>query len=148
RALRREGDAQPRAALEVLTAAQALRESLYWIFYAIAHGDAPGREDVAQLERHLTRALAEPRVVRAGERWTVAFAPSHGRRAPLAPCRRWAGGLSASEGVARLRTCSSGRGDWMSLDQTKTRSRRWCDMRDCGNRAKARRHYQRVRSAT
>jgi predicted RNA-binding Zn ribbon-like protein len=30
---------------------------------------------------------------------------------------------------------------------TKNRSRRWCDMRDCGNRAKARRHYARRKGA-
>jgi predicted RNA-binding Zn ribbon-like protein len=28
------------------------------------------------------------------------------------------------------------------LDTSRNRSRRWCDMKDCGNRAKVKRHYQ------
>jgi predicted RNA-binding Zn ribbon-like protein len=30
------------------------------------------------------------------------------------------------------------------MDTSKNKSRRWCDMGDCGNRAKARRHYQKL----
>jgi predicted RNA-binding Zn ribbon-like protein len=30
---------------------------------------------------------------------------------------------------------------------SKNRSRRWCDMKYCGNRAKSRRHYERHRRA-
>ena len=36
---------------------------------------------------------------------------------------------------------------WVFLDETKNRRRRWCSMKDCGNRAKARRHYARQREA-
>ncbi|MBD3886162.1 CGNR zinc finger domain-containing protein [Phormidium tenue FACHB-886] len=32
---------------------------------------------------------------------------------------------------------------WVFLDMSRNRSRRWCDLEDCGNRAKARRHYGR-----
>ncbi|PSH61009.1 hypothetical protein CU102_27445 [Phyllobacterium brassicacearum] len=32
---------------------------------------------------------------------------------------------------------------WLYFDGSRNRSRRWCDMRVCGNRAKARRHYDR-----
>lgn len=32
---------------------------------------------------------------------------------------------------------------WLFLDRSKNRSRMWCDMAVCGNRAKARRHYRR-----
>ncbi len=32
---------------------------------------------------------------------------------------------------------------WLYFDESRNRSRRWCDMRVCGNRAKARRHYSR-----
>jgi len=35
---------------------------------------------------------------------------------------------------------------WLFLDETRNRSRRWCSMKDCGNRAKARRHYRRRRA--
>jgi len=40
-----------------------------------------------------------------------------------------------------------GRCAWLFLDTTKNHSRRFCTMKDCGNRAKQRRHYQRKRAA-
>src|SRR4051812_12415246 len=61
RQLRREAAAHPRAAAEALAAAHALREALFWALFAIGHGDAPSPEDVALVERHLKRALSEPR---------------------------------------------------------------------------------------
>jgi predicted RNA-binding Zn ribbon-like protein len=36
---------------------------------------------------------------------------------------------------------------WLFLDTSRNRSRRWCSMEDCGNRAKARRHYERRQKA-
>ncbi|HET8727128.1 MAG TPA: CGNR zinc finger domain-containing protein, partial [Alphaproteobacteria bacterium] len=35
---------------------------------------------------------------------------------------------------------------WLFLDTSKNAKRRWCDMRYCGNRAKAHRHYERARA--
>ena len=33
---------------------------------------------------------------------------------------------------------------WLFIDTSKNRTRRWCDMAICGNRAKARRHYAKI----
>jgi predicted RNA-binding Zn ribbon-like protein len=46
-----------------------------------------------------------------------------------------------------VRICSSDGCDWLFFDQTRNRSRRWCEMKGCGNRAKARRHYHRTKTA-
>ena len=43
----------------------------------------------------------------------------------------------------RIRICHNCR--WLFLDRSKNGSRRWCDMAVCGNRQKAKRHYQRRR---
>ena len=145
RALRREAGAHPRQAAEVLTAARALREAIYFIFYAVDHGDAPHREDVALVERHLARALARPQLVRDGERFRVAFAAQRELTAPLDPIARSAAELLASDDLPRVRACSSDGCDWLFVDQTRNRSRRWCEMKACGNRAKARRHYARTK---
>jgi predicted RNA-binding Zn ribbon-like protein len=48
--------------------------------------------------------------------------------------------LSASE-QERMKIC--GNCGWLFLDRSKNRSRSWCDMAVCGNRAKAGRHRQR-----
>jgi predicted RNA-binding Zn ribbon-like protein len=51
--------------------------------------------------------------------------------------------LLTSENLDRIKQCADDRCGWLFLDNTKNRSRRWCDMGDCGSRAKAKRYYQR-----
>lgn len=56
--------------------------------------------------------------------------------------------LVSVEQLPLLRICGlheSGECGWLFLDETRNHTRRWCSMKDCGNRAKARRHYHRVR---
>ncbi|WP_119258791.1 CGNR zinc finger domain-containing protein [Shinella zoogloeoides] len=43
----------------------------------------------------------------------------------------------------RLKICPNC--GWLFLDRSRNRSRAWCDMAVCGNRAKASRHYRRNR---
>mgnify|MGYP000976657348 CR=1 FL=1 len=43
----------------------------------------------------------------------------------------------------RLKICANC--GWLFIDQSRNRSRVWCDMMVCGNRAKASRHYYRNR---
>ena len=45
----------------------------------------------------------------------------------------------------RVRRCGSPRCVLLYYDTTKNRSRRWCDMAVCGNRAKASAHYHRTK---
>jgi len=53
--------------------------------------------------------------------------------------------LLQSNQTDRIRECN-GCG-WLFFDSTRNQSRRWCTMAICGNRAKARRHYARIRRA-
>ena len=53
--------------------------------------------------------------------------------------------LIAGDDRSRMKTCGSC--GWLFLDRSKNRSRAWCDMAICGNRAKARRHYRKNREA-
>ena len=46
---------------------------------------------------------------------------------------------------SRVRRCSSPFCVLLYYDTTKNRSRRWCDMAECGNRAKANAHYRRAK---
>ncbi|MGY2060258.1 CGNR zinc finger domain-containing protein, partial [Nocardia gipuzkoensis] len=45
----------------------------------------------------------------------------------------------------RLRPCANSDCRLFLIDHTKSNSARWCSMAVCGNRMKARRHYQRSR---
>jgi predicted RNA-binding Zn ribbon-like protein len=53
--------------------------------------------------------------------------------------------------LARVHECpgDDGQCGWLFVDTSRSGTRRWCDMRTCGNRAKVRAHYQasRPRSA-
>lgn len=55
-----------------------------------------------------------------------------------------AGRLVEREDLGRLRECQDSGCGWLFLDRSKNGSRRWCSSGDCGNRARAKRHYQRL----
>jgi predicted RNA-binding Zn ribbon-like protein len=46
----------------------------------------------------------------------------------------------------RMKIC--GNCGWLFIDRSKNKSRTWCDMTVCGNRAKASRHYRRKKEET
>jgi predicted RNA-binding Zn ribbon-like protein len=53
--------------------------------------------------------------------------------------------LITSDRAEQVSHCNDGECGWLFLDPTASRRRKWCSMADCGNRNKARRHYQKVR---
>lgn len=63
-----------------------------------------------------------------------------GLRYPLWKIAHSAATLLASDDAGRIKTC--GRCSWIFLDTSRNKSRRWCSMETCGNRAKAARHYR------
>lgn len=50
--------------------------------------------------------------------------------------------LFCSPKAARIGVCDGGKCGWLFLDESRGKQRRWCDMKDCGSRAKAQRHYE------
>src|ERR1700746_1340749 len=63
----------------------------------------------------------------------------------LWPIARAAADLLTSDEIQNVRICADKDCGWLFVDRPKNRRRRWCDMKVCGNRVKARRHYQRIR---
>ncbi|MBI4413448.1 MAG: CGNR zinc finger domain-containing protein, partial [candidate division NC10 bacterium] len=59
---------------------------------------------------------------------------------------RSAADLLTSGELAAVRECEAETCAWLFMDRSRNRSRRWCDMKACGNRAKARRHYERKKA--
>ncbi|HWT02010.1 MAG TPA: ABATE domain-containing protein [Pyrinomonadaceae bacterium] len=138
----------PAGAARALARARALREAIYAIFYAVARGRrAPSKSDLAVLNAELSEAMAQQRVVRVGEGFAwdwVADDAALGR--VTWPVARSAAELLTSGEAGRTRVCEAGDCSWLFMDLSKNRSRRWCDMKYCGNRAKSRRHYERKRA--
>ncbi|HYG81203.1 MAG TPA: ABATE domain-containing protein [Pyrinomonadaceae bacterium] len=148
RALLKGAARAPAGAARALERARSLREAIYGIFYAVARGGrAPSKGDLAVLNAELSEALAQQRVVRAGDRFAwdwIADDEALGR--VIWPVARSAAELLTSGEVGRTRVCEAGDCSWLFVDLSKNRSRRWCDMKFCGNRAKSRRHYERKRA--
>jgi predicted RNA-binding Zn ribbon-like protein len=63
----------------------------------------------------------------------------------LWPVVRDAADLLTSKELNRVGRCADERCGWLFVDTSRNRSRRWCSMESCGNRAKARRHYRKSR---
>ena len=140
---------RPADAAAVLNQAVALREVIYRIFSAVAAGGSPDTGDLAALNAAAAQALAHLRVVRtqAGFDWDW-DGDEDALDQMLWPVVHSAVDLLTSEELDRVGECADDRGcGWLFLDTSRNRSRRWCSMEDCGNRAKARRHYERQRTA-
>jgi len=55
--------------------------------------------------------------------------------------------LLTSDMLKRVGECAGEGCTWLFIDKSRNRSRQWCAMDDCGNRAKARRFYRRKQAA-
>lgn len=147
RRLADEARRRPGRAARVLGRAVVLREAIYRVFSAIADGRAPASADVAAVNAELAEALGRLRVARHAGRFALRWpADRLALDSVLWPVARSAADLLTSEDLGNLKTCPAGNCGWIFLDTTRNRTRRWCDMRVCGNRAKARRHYDREKA--
>ena len=145
--LLKEAARRPEDATAVLGQAIALREAIYRIFSAISHGRPPQATDLATFNAELSEALAQSRIVSTAEGFVWDWAGVKDTLDwMLWPVVHDAAGLLTSEELDRVGQCADDRCGWLFLDTSRNRSRRWCSMEDCGNRAKARRHYERKRA--
>jgi predicted RNA-binding Zn ribbon-like protein len=148
-----EARRRPAEAARTFGAAVELREALYRIFLAKATDAEPAAEELARLDAALRDAVVHRRLVRARTDQTLAFTwswdDSVALDAPLWPVVASAAELltSAAE-LERVRVCGlyeSSECSWLFVDETRAHTRRWCSMKDCGNRAKARRHWAKAK---
>ncbi|HEY0514641.1 MAG TPA: ABATE domain-containing protein [Thermoanaerobaculia bacterium] len=142
--LARRAEREPREAAAALALARDLREALYGIFSAAAAGSGPEAADLERLNAALPKALSHLRLERQGMELVWGWAtPDDPLESPLWPVLRAAADLLTSEERRQVRECAANACTWLFLDHSRNRSRRWCSMETCGNRAKAQRHYRR-----
>lgn len=137
-----------RSAVDALSEARALRESIYSIVSSRAAGLPAPEADLRTLNRWVGQAMAHAGLVPAGSRFEWWWPD---RALDLDRISWWvarsAAELLTSSDLTFVRECAGYDCGWIFMDTTKNRSRRWCDMRTCGNRAKSRRHHERRRAA-
>lgn len=147
-ALQAESARRPADAARVLERARTLREAIYRIFSARAQGSAARREDVDELNRALAEGGRLRRVQQFANGWGWTWDRGDDPLGwPLWPVAQSAAELLTEAEPERIKECGSDNCNWLFYDVSKNRSRRWCEMSDCGNRAKQRRHRSRTSRA-
>lgn len=124
-----------------------LRALLRRMTEAIAGGRAPSAADMTALNAVLHSAPVTPRLART----------EAGYRLETAPLRQdWAwvraeiaasfADVLAAHDARRLKVCANADCRWAFYDESKSRTRRWCDESACGNLLKVRRFRERQNS--
>jgi predicted RNA-binding Zn ribbon-like protein len=135
--------------MRALRAAWALREALATTFYAMIDERPPPPGDLETLERHFHVADRHREL-----RWRQDVSEHAGlswswRRdnvsaaLPVWVMSHAARDLLLGPEMKHVRACEAESCRWLFLDTSKSHTRRWCNMKVCGNRVKARRYQAR-----
>lgn len=146
--LRQLAAASPAEAEAVVERGRALREAIYRVFTKRSEGEELPPDDLKLISTEYGRAAINRLLTPSGVgvctfEWQTHLSLDR----PLWPVAVSATNLVASEDATRVKECATDNCNWLFLDASKNRSRRWCEMKECGNRAKARRHYQKTKTS-
>jgi len=123
-----------------------LREALHRVLAAAVRSRAVGEADLALVNALLRDATAH-HVLLPGEFGGVVdgWLPGRDLDDVVWPVVIDAWDLLTEPPLRRVKQCPGGEGSCgrLFLDTSRGGTRRWCDMRTCGNRAKVRAHYER-----
>ncbi|MBV9560325.1 MAG: CGNR zinc finger domain-containing protein [Bradyrhizobium sp.] len=135
----------PRKASRFLTRARRLREAIYQLLLARIRRRKPPATALKAIEDHLAMKTGGLALAASNARFDrLQVASVRDADALLQPIAWSAACLLMSPRAARLKQCQDERGcGWLFIDESRLQNRRWCSMGDCGNRAKAHRHYHR-----
>ena len=132
---------------KVVKGVRELREAAAEVLYAAVDGKQPSAAAVKRLELCFADAEEQRELRWDGEKltWMLRQASS------LPELPLWLLSLSTaafmtSERMRLLRECGNPECRWLFVDSSKNHTRRWCDMKICGNRMKARRFKAQMRT--
>jgi predicted RNA-binding Zn ribbon-like protein len=149
-----EARRHPHQAGAVLSRAREFREALNELAQAVEQKRQPSAAVLQIISDALADAYAHGRLVPHDGALQWIYAPRRKVRVAgaqtdeddldrvLWEISRAAGRLVLSPRLAKVRSCAASDCAWWFVDDTKNRSRRWCDMKICGNREKVRRFRQ------
>ncbi len=129
-----------------LSQAKELREAFASVAYQQVDGKPLSAKPLAILEKYFREAAEHRYLTREGSRVVWRWRGiEKDAAAPVWLLAQAAEDFLVSGDGARLRCCASDSCRWLFLDTSKNHTRRWCDMKVCGNRMKARRFYAKAR---
>jgi len=132
----------------VSNCARELRETAASVLYAAAACTAAPSADLQRLTQYFHNARQHQELVWTPSEQGSKFAWDWGASQSEGDLPVWilslqTASLLTSDAMSRLRTCGTETCRWLFLDTSKNHTRRWCDMKICGNRMKARRFQAR-----
>lgn len=131
----------------VLSRAGKLRGTLRKVAEGFVRGDAVGPGFVEEINALLAQRLGRPELVETEDGFEVRFRPEpDGPDGLLSPVAESAARFLARAEPSLVKGCENPGCILFFYDSTKNHGRRWCSMATCGNRMKARAHYERLRA--
>jgi predicted RNA-binding Zn ribbon-like protein len=136
---------QPAEAAAALDRARQLRDTLYGLFTGV-FASPPDR--IATFNCTLAETTYQIGIARSQSGFDWSWGGDSPRLDQLLGPIAWsAAELLTSAEATLVRECEGEQCSWLFLDTSRNQARRWCSMIDCGNRAKAQRHYARRRTS-
>jgi predicted RNA-binding Zn ribbon-like protein len=137
RLLRKPSDVH---ATKLLAAVKDLREAAAEILYASLEGRDPTPVSMKTMETRFKSAREHQRLLWSDSHLVWDWPNSTTiPEMPLWQLSLIAADLMTSDEFHKVRGCGNPECRWLFLDTSKNHTRRWCDMKICGNRMKARR---------
>ena len=146
--IRRRAQQQPAGAAAALVDARRVRAALRSLAERGPMSDRVRTDGLAEINRVLGRSAGTRRVeLRPDGTFIRSFVPVGDAFAGLViPVVESAADALILGELNRVRRCADQRCQRVFFDNTKNGRRRWCDMATCGNRAKAARHREKLKS--
>jgi predicted RNA-binding Zn ribbon-like protein len=146
--IRRRAQAQPAGAAAALVDGRRVRAALRSLAERGPMSDRIRTEGLAEINRVLGRSAGTRRVeLRTDGTFIRSFVSVGDAFAGLViPVVESAADALILGELIRVRRCADQRCQRVFFDNTKNGRRRWCDMATCGNRAKAARHREKIKT--
>ena len=133
-------------ARRLLKRALDLREAIHAIGVEVAAGRPAPEPQTDRLAKEHAACVACAKLAPEGGRYVWSWTPREAAiEAVLGPIALSALATLTQADLTRVKRCEGEKCGWLFLDTTKNKSRRWCEMEICGNRAKQKRLNARTR---
>jgi predicted RNA-binding Zn ribbon-like protein len=144
-ALREKAGLFPAEAGRAVERALALREAAFAVLQAGMEGRPAPETELSRLNDFVASALARARLAQTPDGFGLGW-PDDRQELDwfLRPVAGSVVEVLTTADLERVKICASEQGcGWRFYDTSRNKSRRWCSMQSCGNRAKATSYYHR-----
>ncbi len=149
RKIQRRAREHPRVAGQTLDRALSFRDAIYRVLSSTAARQSVPSENLDHISQEAALFAPQIRLRQSGTLFDWEWAgDADALDRLLWPVVQSITTLLTSPLLSRIRECEGPGCGWIILDNTKNRSKRWCSMETCGNRAKVKRFYQRHKQET